>query len=314
MQSVARAVPWVGLGAALAVLPALTNDYTQYVVSLSLVYVLVAVGFNIILGYAGQLAFANAAFFGIGAYTVGLLRVQLGVPVWAGLPAAGLVAAVSGALVGFPALRLRGYYLAIVTVAFSELMRWVYVHGGAWTFGPSGFSVPDPVLFGWVLASEKAKYYLILPVVLLLLGATRNLLRSRFGRAFAAIRDSEVVAVSLAVDLAHAKLLAFTVSAFLVGVAGGLFAVLLGRVTPDSFGMGELLLHFVIVMLGGLGSLLGSVLGALVLTSLPELLRNFQAWQEILFSLLLILGIVFMPRGIAGLLASRWARLGERLY
>ena len=159
-----------------------------------------------------------------------------------------------------------------------------------------------------------SKYYLILFVVLLLLGVTRSLLRSRFGRAFAAIRDNENVAVSLAVDLTRTKLLAFAVSAFLVGVAGGLFAMLLGRVTPDSFGMEQLLLHFVILMLGGLGSLLGSILGALVLTSLPELLRNFQAWQEIFFSLLLILGILFMPKGMAGLLASRWARLAERLY
>ncbi len=299
---------------ALLLVPAVANSYVQFVVNTVLVYCLVALGFNVVLGYLGELAFANAAFFGLGAYTTGLTMAHFALPFPIALALCGVVSALYGALVSLPALRLRGYYLAIVTLAFGELMRWVYIHGDPFTFGPSGFNVPSASLFGVPLVSERAKYYLFLRVVVLGPVATARRLRSRVGRAFVAVRNNELAAASLGISIAGTKVVAFAWSGLIVGLAGGLYAVLNGRITPDSFGAGQTLLHFAIVMIGGLGSVTGSILGAILLTAAPELLRNFPGVQEIVFSLLLVVVLFFMPRGIGGLLAAKLPALRERLH
>lgn len=299
--------------AALAV-PLVTNDYTQYIVNSILIYVLVAIGFNVLLGFVGQFAFANAAFFGIGAYGTALAMVHWHAPFVLALALGGVAAAVAGYLVGVPALRISGFYLGIVTLAFGELMRWIYLHAGTVTFGPSGFSVPAPVILGYSFVGEKAKFYLFLALTVVLVVATARLISSRAGRAFVAIRDNEFAAAALAIPPARYKLVGFVWSGFVVGIAGGMFSVLLGRITPDSFGLSELLLHFVIVMIGGLGSLAGSVLGAVLLTAAPELLRNFPGIEEVVFSLLLIVCLLFMPRGIGGLLVSVMPSMRDTLF
>lgn len=304
------------LGAFIALLfvPLVTNDYTQHIVNLILVYGLVAVGFNILLGYLGQLAFANAAFFGIGAYSAGILMAHVGVPFWLALLPAGFAGAVAGLLVGLPALRLKGYYLAIVTLVFGELMRWVYIHGEAVTHGSTGLGIPTATLPGMALESATQKYYAFLVVVALVLLATRNILRSRIGRAWVAIRENEWAAASLGFSPAFYKIAAFTWSGFVVGIAGALFAVLLGRISPESFNLHQLLLQFTLVMIGGLGSILGSLIGAALLTAAPEVFRNFPGVEEIVFSLLLIGVLLFMPRGIYGLLCKWAPALRERLF
>lgn len=305
---------WVAAGILLLLVPLLTNDYTQYVVNSILVYALAAVGFNVLLGYLGQLAFANAAFFGIGAYTVAILMQHFALPFPIALLASAIVGAFVGMLVGLPALRLRSYYLAIVTLAFGELMRWVYVHGGDLTKGSSGLAVPEVDLFVVTADTDKAKYYVILVVVSAVIWSTNRLLRSRVGRAFAAIRENEAACASLGISPGRYKVIAFIWSGFVVAVAGGLFAILLGRVSPESFDLHQLLLHFAIVMIGGIGSLMGSVMGAVLLTATPELLRNFPGLEEIIFSLLLIGVLLFVPRGLAGLAAKVFPALRERLY
>ena len=180
---------------------------------------------------------------------------------------------------GLPALRVRGYYLAIITLAFGELMRWIYVHADGITHGASGFNVPRVSLFGHDL-DETGKYYVFLLVVALGLGATRRLMQSRIGRAFVAVRNNEAAAASAGVAVVRAKVLAFAWSGLIVGLAGGLYALLNGRVSPDTFGLSQMLMHFAIVMIGGLGSLTGSVIGAVLLTGAPELLRNFPGWRK----------------------------------
>jgi branched-chain amino acid transport system permease protein len=299
---------------ALMVLPFLVNDYIQYVLNLILVYGLVAVGFNIVLGYLGQLAFANAAFFGIGAYALGILMERYAVPFWAALLPAGLAGALAGTLVGLPALRLRGYYLAIVTLAFGELLRWGYVHADWLTHGSSGLGLPKEALAGPMLNSGRHLYFVILAVVALVLCATLNLLRSRIGRAWVAIRENEHAAASLGLSPARYKIAAFAWSGFVAGMAGALFAALLGRIGPDSFDLHQLLLQFSIVMIGGLGSIAGSLLGAALLTVAPEILRNIPGAEEIVFSLLLIGVLLFMPNGIAGLIRRLAPAWRERLY
>lgn len=299
---------------ALLVLPFLVNGYIQYVVNLILVYGLVAVGFNIVLGYLGQLAFANAAFFGIGAYALGILMERYAVPFWAALLPAGLAGALAGTLVGLPALRLKGYYLAIVTLAFGELLRWGYVHADWLTHGSSGLGLPASALAGPMLNSGRHLYFVILVVVALIVCATLNLLRSRIGRAWVAIRENERAAASLGFSPARYKIGAFAWSGFVAGVAGALFAALLGRIGPDSFDLHQLLLQFSIVMIGGLGSIAGSLLGAALLTAAPEVLRNIPGAEEIIFSLLLICVLLFAPNGIAGLIHRLAPSLCERLY
>lgn len=309
----ARRRALIVLLALLCLLPLAVNNYVQFVVNTMLVYCLVAVGFNVVLGYLGQLAFANAAFFGIGAYAAGLSMVHWGVSGPVGIALGGAAGAVLGFVVGLPALRVKGYYLAIATLAVGELMRWVYVHNDAITFGPGGFSLPELRLLGMTL-DETLKYYVFLFVVTLAIAATSLLLRSRFGRAFVAIRNNERAAASLGIDGRRMKILAFVWSGMIVGLGGALFALLNGRVSPDTFGLSQLLMHFAIVMVGGLGSLAGSVIGAVLLTAAPEVFRNLPGLEEIVFSLMLILVIFFMPKGVGGLLSDAFPLLRERLY
>ena len=300
--------------ALLCTLPFVLNDYQQFVVNTMLVYCLIAVGFNIVLGYLGQLAFANAAFFGIGAYATGLSMAHWGLPFPLAMILGALAGAVGGVLVGLPALRVRGYYLAIVTLAFTELMRWTYVHADRVTFGATGFNVPPASLFGIAMTDETTKFYVFLAVVALAVGATAQLLRSRFGRAFVALRNNEMAAAMLGISVTRTNIIAFAWSGLIVGLAGALYAVLNGRVTPETFGLSQMLLHFAIVMFGGLGSLAGSIIGAVALTATPELLRNFPGIEEIAFSLLLMLVLLFMPRGVGGWIAARIPALREPLH
>lgn len=299
--------------ALLMALPLLANDYQLFVASTMLVYCLVAVGLNTVLGYLGQLAFASAAFFGIGAYAAGLSMVHLGFGSLSAILLATVCGGLAGILVGLPALRVRGYYLAIITLAFGELMRWFYVHGDAVTYGSGGFNMPDVSLFGFALSDMK-KYYLFLFMVVIGVGASALLLHSRYGRAFVAVRNNEQAAGSLGIAVNRTKIIAFAWSGLITGLAGALYAVLNGRVSPDTFGISQMLMHFVIVMIGGLGSLAGSMIGAVLLTGLPELLRNFPGLEEIVFSALLIVVLFFMPKGVGGFLAAHLPWMRERLY
>lgn len=308
-----RWIFWLGVLILCALPPFLINDYLQYIINTILVYAVVAVGFNIVLGYAGQLAFANAAFFGVGAYATAISLGRWGWPLLLALPFAALVTALVGLVVSLPALRLRAYYLAIATLAFGELLRWGYIHADWLTLGSSGLPVPTAWLFGISLASDRARYWLFLGLTALVLWGSANLLRSRFGRAIVAVRENEAAASAMGIPPAVAKIGAFAWSGFVVGIGGGMYALLLGRIDPASFDLSQLLLHFTLVMIGGLGSLIGPVAGAIVLTAAPELLRNIAGLEEIVFSLLLIGVLLFMPKGIAGLL-SRVPLFRERLY
>lgn len=297
----------------LCLLPLMINDYLLFVTNTMLVYCLVAVGLNMVIGYLGQLAFASAAFFGIGAYVTGLSMVHLGFGYTAAMVAGTVCGGLAGALIGLPALRVRGYYLAIITLAFGELMRWLYVHTDTITFGSGGFNMPDITFLGYELTST-GKYYLFLATIVIGIATTSLLLRSRYGRAFVAVRNNEPAAASLGIQVNRTKVIAFAWSGLITGLAGALYAALNGRVSPDTFGISQMLMHFAIVMIGGLGSLAGSVIGAVLLTGLPELLRNFPGLEEIVFSLLLIVVLFFMPKGVSGFLSNHFPWLQERLY
>lgn len=298
---------WLRYGVAFAVLslvPLGTNNYSQYIVNMIFIYILVTLGFNIILGYVGRFSFANASFFGIGAYTVGLLMVKGNFSFWVSLPCAGLVTACIGLLIGFPALRLHRYYLAIVTVAFTSLMRFVYIHGGELTYGPSGFDIPYPTLLGIKLSTDKSIYFVVLVVFFLLLLFTKNVIQSKVGRGFLAVKEGEAAAEALAINSKKTVLIAFALSGLIVGIAGGLVSIAIRRITPDSFGMLELIKHFIMVVLGGLGSITGSIIGATVVVILPELLRAIRDYQELIYGVLIVLFVLFAPEGLYGFLVK----------
>lgn len=297
----------------LCVLPFGLNDYLQFVANTMLVYVLLAVALNIVLGYLGQLAFANTGFFGIGAYAAGLSMVYWHVPFVLAICFGGIAGGLAGVLVGLPAMRVRGYYLAIVTLAFGELLRWIYIHADGVTFGSGGFDIPRVAFLGMPL-HDRGKYYVFLAVTVIALGATSLLLRSRYGRAFVAVRNNEAAAASLGIRVRRTKVIAFAWSGVVAGLAGALFAALNGRLSPDSFDISQMLMEFTIVMIGGLGSLAGSVIGALLITCLPQFLRNWPGSDEIVFSLMLIVVLFFVPKGIGGALAARVPALREHLY
>lgn len=299
---------------ALFFVPLVTNNYTQFIVNLIMIYIIVAIGLNILLGYAGQFSFAHPAFFGIGAYCTGLLMIRLHFPFWFAFPVGGIFTAAIGLLVGFPALRLRGLYLAMSTLAFVQLMTWIFIHWEAVTYGTDGFKIVAPRLGPLVFTSDGMRYYIIMISCVLLIVLANNIISSGLGRAFVAIRNSEVAAEAVGISLAKYKCIAYMISAFYAGIAGGLYALAVKYVTPESFGLEQIMRQFCIVLIGGLLSIPGSILGAILLTSIPELLRGFKAYEEIAYGVLLVIFILFMPQGIAGFLKKYSILPAERLY
>jgi branched-chain amino acid transport system permease protein len=300
--------------AILVVCPFVLNPYLVFVISVVFIYTVLALGLNLLLGFAGQFAFANAAFFGVGAYATALLKIHLGVSFWLGLPLGGLITAAIGVVVGLPALRLSGLYLAMATLAFAQLFQWLLIHWPSFTFGAGGIKVPHPGFGSSPFGYETNVYFLCLAVAVLAVFATWNIVRSRVGRAFVAIRDSEVAAQALGIDPARYKTVAFALSAFYAGIAGGLHSVLLSYVAPEGYSLFQMVIHFAMVVVGGLGSVTGSVLGAVLMTTLPEILRAFKSAQEIAFGAILMLCIIFLPDGLYGLIRRHLAGWRETLH
>jgi branched-chain amino acid transport system permease protein len=295
--------------------PQFLNQYQQYVVNLILVYVPVGVGFNVVVGNLGLLAFSNVAFFGIGAYTTGILMLKLGLPWWLTVLPAGIMGGIAGSTASVPALRgVRLFYLAIMTLAFGELLRWVYIRWEPVTGGSFGMAVPEPSAFGLALDAESRKFYAFLVLVVLMIVLTDRLLRSRFGRAFVAIKGNEAAAAAMGIPTDRYILLGFAWGGFVVSIAGSMYAALVGHLSPASFDLTELILQFAIIMVGGLGSLAGSVLGATLLTAAPEFFRDLPGFEELLFAILITVVILFLPRGLASLLARAFPIFGDRYF
>jgi len=300
-----RGAAAVGVAAVLVALPAFANPYVLYVVNLAFVHILLAAGLNVLIGYTGQLAFANAALFGIGAYIAGLLQVDYAVPFWIAACIGVAGSTIVGVVIALPALRLSGLYLAIVSVAFAYSCQWVFLNWQNVTHGAGGFPVP-PITFTFMQTSTAAAtYYLSLLITVILVLALMNVLRCRVGRALVAVRENETAAGALGVNLTKYKTISFGISALFAGTAGVLFQALLGVVTPESYDIFNVVLQFCMVMVGGLGSLFGSVLGAVLITWFDELIREFRGFEEAGFGALILLSVLFMPRGLSGLV-TRW--------
>ena len=241
--------------------------------------------------------------------------VYAGVPYVLAIVASAVAGGVAGFLASVTALRgIRLYYLAIITLAFGELMRWVYLHGDKVTRGSDGLQIPQPSFFWIPLDSEMPKFYVFLLLTVLVVKATSNLMRSRIGRAIVSIRDNEASTASLGIHTARYIVVAFVWSGAVVGIAGAMFAALTERVFPESFGLTEVIVHFGMVLVGGTGSIVGSVLGAITLTALPEYFRQFPGMDELLFGIIIVLVLLFLPKGLVSLLCRISPAFNERYY
>lgn len=283
--------------AGLLLLPLAIESFQLYFVTLMLVYTIVAVGLNIVMGYAGQISVASGAFMGVGAYLTTLLMANLGLHLLPSLAVAMALTAMIGFLVGIPALRIRGHYLALATLAFQLITETIILNWIDVTHGPNGLKVPTATLGPWTLA-ELPLYYFVLFFAVAAFLFSRNLLRSRIGRALISIRDHEVAAQVMGVNLTWYKTLAFGLSSAYAGLAGGLFAVTVSFLDPLAFTVWESVKHLIMVILGGLGTVVGPVIGAALITAAPELLRGFREYSLLIYYALLILLLLFIPGGL----------------
>ena len=296
------------------------NPYQLDVLTTALLYALLALGLNLIVGLTGLLHLGYAAFFAIGAYTYGLLNLHWGCPFWVGLIPAAAIAGLCGVLLGVPALRVRGDYLAIVTLGFGEIVRIAFTNLDRWTGGPNGLLgiahprvwIPGQGTLDFGVASAPY-YYLVCVATALVAGMCVRLSRSRVGRAWMAIREDELAAACMGVPVLQCKLLAQGCGGAIAGVAGAIFASKQGTITPDSFDFILSVMVLAMVVLGGLGSIRGAVVGALLLGSLPELLRGFEQYRMLLFGVAMIVIMRLRPQGLFGAARSGTSLL-HRLF
>lgn len=304
---------WLWKAAAIAgllVFPLLSSRYGQDVAINVLVYVTLGLGLNIVVGLAGLLDLGYIAFYSVGAYTYALFSVHYQMPFWLALPLCAAFAAVSGCIIGYPTLRMRGDYLAIVTLGFGEILRLVLNNWMKLTGGPNGVlgikapavMYPDPASgFAWVsfaIRTPQAQYYLILAIALATVVAVHRLADSRIGRAWEAIREDETAAGLMGVNTFALKLLAYAMGAVFGGIAGAFFAAKMRFVSPTSFTFIESVMVLAMVVLGGMGSIPGILLGALVLIALPEIFRDFEHYRMLVFGAAMALMMVFRPAGL----------------
>jgi branched-chain amino acid transport system permease protein len=285
----------------LVILPLFLNDYYRDIMTLTGMYVVLALGLNLVVGQAGLLNLGYVAFYAIGAYTYAILSTTFGLSFWPGLIAGGSAAAICAVLLGMPTLRLRGDYFAIVTLGLGEITRIVLNNWDNMTGGPNGISrIGRPMIAGYELHTTLDFYYLIIAIVIVTVFAMSRLIASRIGRAWIAIREDEVAAGAMGVNTYRLKLLAFVLASAWAGLVGVFFSAKMAFVSPESFTFFESVLILCMVVLGGMGSIPGIILGALLLITLPEIFRDFQDYRMLAFGVALVLMMVFRPQGLLG--------------
>jgi branched-chain amino acid transport system permease protein len=308
----------IGLAILLFVLPFVLSRYMLYIVNTIGIMSLAAIGLNILIGYTGQISLGHGAFVGVGAYAAAILATRLHLPIYVTLPAAGAITALLGMVFGMPSVRLKGLYLTIATIAGQFIIEYVLVHWDSLTMGTMGITLPPPTFFGWEITDDRGFFYLIFLTLILMAYLAINLMRSKYGRAFVALRDNDRAAEGMGIPIFRYKLLSFGISSFYAGCAGALWAYYMMSITSEPFNLMLSIEFIAMVIIGGLGSIAGSIFGAVFITSLNEILRWFTDWvmntgtlgdfglnlaplREFVFGLAIVLFILLEPRGIAEL-------------
>ena len=307
-----------GWMAALAVaalaFPFMAGDYLLYLVNLMGVLAIAALGLNILTGFTGQISLGHAAFMGVGGFGAAFLASRLSVPFWLAVPAGGAMACLAGVVVGVPSLRIKGLYLAIATLAAQVIAEWIFVNWTSATGGIRGLNVPPARLFGLPLDTDFKIYFLVQSAAAAHVWFAANLFRTRWGRAFIAVRDRDIAAELIGVPLFRTKILSFMVSSFYAGIAGGLWAFFVKVVTPENFPLSLSIQLLAMVIVGGLGSIKGTLFGAAFMTLVPEVLKlavtglrgvwpEAQSYlfpmRDVVFGTLIVAFLIFEPHGLA---------------
>ncbi|MFS2051768.1 branched-chain amino acid ABC transporter permease [Variovorax sp. Varisp41] len=297
----------IAMAVVLAVLPFAASGYVLYVVNLLMVFSVLALGMHLVIGETGQFALSHAAFFGIGIYTAGLINNQWQPPFMVSILAGALLAAALGWVIGLLALRMRDIYLALATFAFGEAMQWVFLNWEQVTNGSNGLQMKPAALGGLRLMNDLQAYPFVVAIAALMLWLAVALSRSRLGSSFRAVRESDVAAIAMGVNTRAVKVTAFVLSAAFAGVAGGMYTLFTSFIHPESLGFQTTILILTMVVVGGLGSVRGAVAGAIVFGLASELLRQAPSYQEIIYGGILMLFMMFLPKGMASLFAARKA-------
>lgn len=303
----ALALPYTGVKA-----------YYLHIAILSLIHVILALGLNVIAGYAGQLSLAQAAFFGIGSYTTALLMMEAKLSFWLAAPAGIILAGLVGVAFGLPSLRLKGPYFVISTLGFGEIVRLIFLNWESVTRGPNGLPgipAPDPISLGFVTLTFDTKlgaYYLTLVALLAVLVLYYNMVHSRIGRALRAIHNDQLAAEVMGINLTFYKVFAFASGAMLSGLAGALYTGYIRFISPDTFTIGEATNILIMMVLGGMGTIIGPIIGAVGITYLLETMRFFADYRFVIYGLLMFFIILYMPNGLAGLFTALAERFAPR--
>lgn len=279
----------------------ITNVYYQHIINLVGIYTLITIGLNILSGYTGQVSMGHAGYYAIGTYVSSLLMLNLHMPFWLSVLIAVVAVAICGLVVGIPAMKLSGPYLVLATVGFGEIVRLVILNWTPVTKGAAGLTgIPLPRLFGLQITGEKDFFYLIFFVVLIGCYIAQRIARSKIGRTYMAIREDELAAEAMGVPVNTYKISAFVISAIYAGIAGCLFGAYSGVASPDNFTFDDSVGFLCMSVVGGNNTIIGALIGSFVLTILSELLRVFQSLRLILYGLILIMTVIYMPKGLAG--------------
>jgi branched-chain amino acid transport system permease protein len=308
---------WIAsLVAGIVVFSQTGGDYVAYMLNLIFINIIAAVGLNILSGFTGLISLGHAAFMAIGAYTSSILTVKLGVPFWLALPASGALTGLIGFVVGLPSLRLTGIYLALATMAFGFVTDEIILQWQSLTGGADGFAAIPPIIFGLTFDSYKKYFFITFISLAILLFVAKNMVRGSFGRTLMAIRDSETAAETMGINLGWYKAMAFTVSAIYAGLAGSLYAHFILFVSVDSFTLLHSIGFIVMIVVGGLGSITGSVMGAIFITVLPEIIsftkdylpaavKTASSLQAAVYGIILMLFVIYQRTGFYG----RWVKI-----
>jgi branched-chain amino acid transport system permease protein len=306
----------IGLLLLFVVIPFITSPYTLYILNSIGIYAIAAIGLNLLIGYTGQISLGHGAFFGVGAYTAAILATKTGFPIWLSIPAAGIVTAAVGIIFGLPSARLKHLYLLIATLAGQFIIEYVLVQWESLTGGAEGISIIGATFLKIDMGSDRAFYFLIFICFALMTWIAVNLVRTRYGRAFIAIRDNDRAAEGMGIPIFRYKLLSFAISSFYAGFAGGLYAYYMMSITPEPFNLWLSIWLIAMIIIGGLGNIPGSVFGAIFIVVLEELLSlgtqylmnvgdsagaaiTIAPLREFVFGLAIVLFVIFEPKGLA---------------
>jgi len=299
------------------------KNYVLFLVNMGAIGVIGASGLNILKGYTGVISLSQAAFMGVGAYSVAILSTKMGLPFWINLPAAGAITMIVGVVAGMPSLRLRGFYLAMATLAAQFLLEYVFKNWESLTHGVQGLFITPPQIFGVNMNNDRAFYFFVVPLAFMAVLCTRNLLRTKVGRAFTAIRDRDIAAELIGINVFKYKLISFAISSFYAGVAGGLWCYYMTIINPEAFTLHVSIDYIAMVIVGGMGTIIGPVYGAIFIILLPEFIQRvmevlqpifrltytFEAFKHIVFGFTIVIFLMFEPKGLSEI----FSRMGRRI-